>query len=230
MPMTLGGLQQPYQTAQPLGTMPTSVGGMPFAGGMGAPSGGGATQATGGAPSGGNFTIPMTAFPYSTQFSNQGSSQSSNSGINWNTPFMQSLLPQLQSSAANLRGDIEGMGQTLQDQYANLMRRGMGPEAFQGTLNSLANRGMLNSSVAGDSMAGVQKGTARMIADQQFNSMLAQQQALQNIPNILANLAQLGQESSSRGGSYGSSQSYQANPLAPYELMSRLFMYQPTVQ
>ena len=143
---------------------------------------------------------------------------------------MKSLLPQLQSSAQNLRGDIEGMGQTLQDQYSNLMRRGMGPESFQGTLNSLANRGMMGSSMGGDAMASTAKGISKMIADQQFNSMLAQQQALQNIPNILANMAQLGQESRSGGSSYGSSQSIQQNPFAPYQIALDFMKFQPSVQ
>lgn len=171
------------------------------------------------------FNIPTNLFPTSTSTQKSGSSSSSWGGINWKSPFMKDLLPYLQDAPGKLIGAVDNMGQTLNDQYANLMRRGLGPEAYQGTLNQLAQKGMLNSSVAGDSMASATKGISKMIGDQAFDSMLGQYSAQMQVPSILAQLAQLGQESKTSSGSSSTSTSASSNPLAPYELMASLLKY-----
>ena len=161
-------------------------------------------------------------FPTSTSTQQSGSSNSSKSGINWDSPFMKQLYPTITKAAADLPGLAASMGDTIQGQYSNLMRQGMGPNAFTGTLNSLAGRGMLNSNIASNAIASTGQGIAQNIGNQAFNSMLAGQNAQMQVPGLLAQLANLGQETKSSGGSYSNSKSVSSNPLAPYELMSGL--------
>ena len=93
------------------------------------------------------------------------------------------------------------------------------------TLNQLAQRGMLNSNVAGNALAGAQNQAAQDIANQGFNSQLAQYAAQMQLPNILGNIAQLAQESTGSGTSTSTSSSKSQNPLAPYELMAGMLRY-----
>lgn len=133
-----------------------------------------------------------------------GRSQSTNqsqSGINWGTPFMQAIAPELISSAQALQPNVENMAKTLQDQYGALMRQGLGPQAFQGTLNEMAGRGMLGSTETSAALQNTAKDVMTNIGNQAFNAMLGQQQAQMQVPQILGSLAQLGQEASSLGQS-----------------------------
>ena len=160
--------------------------------------------------------------PYSISTNKSSSGGSSQSGINWNSQFMKQLSPMLTQSAAGAVSSVGNMGQELQGKYGNMMRQSMAPDAFQGTLNSLAGRGMLNSKVASDSMATAGRGVAQDIGNQYFNSMLGQYDAQMKLPAYLAQLAQLGQESRSASGSSSEGYSYSANPLAPYQLAKDL--------
>jgi len=175
------------------------------------------------------FTIPTDLYPTSTSKQSNYSSGHSHSGINWNSPLSKGLLPSLLSTGQNLQSLTENMGQTLQDQYANLMQRALQPQAFQGTLNDLASKRMLNSTVAKDALSSAGKGIARMVADQAFNSQLAQQQAQMQVPQTLANLISLSQETNQSNKSSSSSSARSSNPLEPYELMSQMLRYQPSV-
>ena len=188
-----------------------------------------------------NFEIPTNLFPTST--SNQSSSQSGNSsnkgssqsqsGMNWTSDFMKNLMPSLNQSLTGLQGRVDEMGGTLQDQYSNLMRRSMQPENFQGVLNSLANKGMINSTTGENTMATAGKGIAQSVADKAFESQLQQQLASLQVPGILSNAAGLGQESSAKSSSSGQSStsggststSTYSNPLAPFELMASMVKY-----
>ena len=230
-----------------------------------------------------NFNVPATAAPTSTSTSTGGSTstgtnqatsaqQSTGSnqaqsaqqaqslqnslgqtGINWGNPVNSAILPQLISSAQALPGVANNMGQTVQDQYSSLMNQAMGPQAFQGTLNELASRNMLNSSVAGNAMAQTAVPIAQAIGNQGWQSSLAGQQAQMQVPTSLAQLAQLGQESTNQstgssvsGGtststgqqqSTGTSQStgnqqssstqasdsLNTNPLAAYQTMAQFY-------
>ncbi len=169
-----------------------------------------------------NVNIPTTPFMTNMSTGSQSSGSSSKSGINWSLPFLKDLQPRLLGSADTAIDAAENMSGTLQDQYSNMMRRAMGPEAFQGTLNQLAQRGMVNSTQGENAMSGAAKGIAKMIADQAFQSLLAGEQAKMQVPSILAQLAQLGQETTSSSGSRGSSNSvsYQA---PDYRLLAEIY-------
>lgn len=187
------------------------------------------------------FNIPLDAFPWSGNISQSqnlalntsGSSGGSRSGIDWNLPFMKSLMPQLNTSVSSLMDTANNLGTTIGDKYSALMRQGLGPSAFQGTLNQLSNRGMLQSNVASDTLARAGTNIMQDIANRGFDALLAGAQAKMQVPSILGSLANLGQTSTSgygstsQGISGGTSnqRSYSANPLAPYELFSNLLRY-----
>ena len=170
---------------------------------------------------GNNFNIPTNL--YSTSGSTSQNQSNQQSGIDWNTPFMQQILPSLTGAATNLQPNVDAMKQTLQDQYSNMMREALGPGALQGTLNQLAGRNMLNSQVASDALRGVSRDIMKDVANRGYESLLAQQAAQMEVPSILGNLAELGRRST--GTSTGTSTSSTQNPLEPYQLMAQLMMY-----
>ena len=170
---------------------------------------------------GNNFNIPTNL--YSTSGSTSQNQSNQQSGIDWNTPFMQQILPSLTGAATNLQPNVDAMKQTLQDQYSNMMREALGPGALQGTLNQLAGKNMINSQVAKDALRGVSRDIMKDVANRGYESLLAQQAAQMEVPSILGNLAELGRRST--GTSTGTSTSSTQNPLEPYQLMASLMMY-----
>ncbi|MDY6827230.1 MAG: hypothetical protein SVV67_08705 [Bacillota bacterium] len=172
-----------------------------------------------------DFTIPTNLFPTTTSQSSGSSSNKNQSGINWGRPVAAQMEQPIINAGLALPGVVNNMGQTLQGQYGNAMRQAMGPNQFQGTLNQLAARGMLNSNVASDTLAGAQNQAAQDIANQGFNSMLSQYAAQMKLPELLGTIAQLANESSGSSSSYNSSTSKSQNPLAPYELMGSMLRY-----
>lgn len=219
----------------------------------------------------GSFTVPTTAIPTSTSASTGGSTsagqqqatsgqqstgaqqaqslQSSlgQTGINWNNPLVSGILPSLISSGQALPGLAQNLGETVQGQYSNLMNQALGPQAFQGTLNELASRNMLNSSVAGNALAQTAFPIAQAVGNQGFQSALAGQQAQMQVPTSLAELAKLGQEStqqatgtstsagtqqstgtsqstgSQQAQSQQAAESLNTNPLAAYQTMAQFY-------
>jgi hypothetical protein len=172
-----------------------------------------------------SFNIPTNLFPTSHSSSGGTSSNESQSGINWSRPVAAQMENPIITAGQALPGVVNNMGETIQGQYANAMRQAMGPNQFQGTLNQLAQRGMLGSNVASDTLAQAQNQAAQDIANQGFQSQLSQYAAQMQLPGILGNIAQLANESTGKGTSTSSSSSSSQNPLAPYELMARMMTY-----
>ena len=160
-----------------------------------------------------NFDIPSDVYPYSK------STTQSRTGLDWGTDFGQVLQPLLQESTQQLPGLLSGLVPTLQGQYSNLMKKALGPQAFQGTLNQLAQRGMLDSTVAGDALSKTATNIMSDIGDKGYTSLLQGLLAQTQLPTQLGNLGQLLQTSTSAG------ESITEQPLAPYELMARMLMY-----
>jgi len=166
---------------------------------------------------GSKFSVPMGLFPHSGSSSKQGSK----TAIDWSTPLGQTLLPMIQAGAKNLPGLAENLGQTLQNQYQTLMRESLQPQAFQGILNQLASKGVLDSSVASNALSRTASDIAQRIGQQGYLSALKGIETKMNVPGMLGNLAELARVSEAQSVS----RSEQANPLAPYELMARMLMY-----
>ena len=133
------------------------------------------------------------------------------SGPNWGGQFSSGVLPLLRQATSSLPAQVQKLPGVLQGMYGNLMRRGMGPQGFQGTLNQLASRGMLNSSVASDALSKAATGIAENIGNQAYPSYLAGLREQIELPSTLSRLAQLEQSSS--------------DPMRAYELLARMLMY-----
>lgn len=167
-----------------------------------------------GMPQPSSFNIPTDLHPGSSS----SSSSSGHTGINWESPAAATALPYLQQATEDLPGYVQSIPGLLTSQYSNLMDEAMGPNAFQGTLNNLASRNVLNSSIASDAMARLANSIAQNIGNQSYLAQLQGVNAQMNLPNLLGQIATLGQESTSRSG--GSSSN--SNPLAPYTLMAQM--------
>jgi len=174
-----------------------------------------------------DYNVPTDLFPSTNQSSQSSGSSNSRSGINFQSPVTAAIMPDLIRSGQNLQGNVDAMGGRLQDLYANQMRRAFDPNNFQGLLNRLSNRGVMDSSIAENTLAQAGSMASKAIADKAFESNLAQSQAQLQVPNILAGIAGLGQESVSEGTQAASSQSSTQDPLAPYQLMADYMFFKP---
>lgn len=128
----------------------------------------------------------------------------SESGIDFNAnELLSSIKGLLEEQVPLIPERASELGSALQAKYSNLMKR-VAPQAFQGTLNNLASRNILDSSIASDTLANIGTGLAENVGDQAYDSYLQGLLSEMNVPTQLSTLAQLGQRSTSE------------NPLAPY--------------
>lgn len=174
-----------------------------------------ASQFTGvDAPFNPTWDVPLNKFPQSS------SSQSSRSfsGIDWGRPVAKGLLDQILSSAQALPGQAKALPRRLNDYFRMLMQEALGPGAFQGTLNNLAARNMIDSSVASDALSEAAIPIMRDVGQRGFQAVLEGLKSEMQVPGMLGQIASLDQISEAFSG--GSSSS--SNPLAPYEIMARL--------
>ena len=193
-------------TREKLG-LPTNFGGMlgtsPLINGQ--PAGGGGGGGIDISPGGG--FIP-NAVPGSS------SSSQSQSGINWQAPILSTIQPLLDESIQALPGLAQSYPQKIQRGYEGMMRTALSPQAMQGALNQLNRRGMINSSVAGDTLSKLSGSIASQIGASYYPAMMAGLDKQWELPSLLGNIAAgLGKESASV------SLSESSDPLAPYKLM-----------
>ncbi|MCP4262831.1 MAG: DUF4214 domain-containing protein [Planctomycetes bacterium] len=132
----------------------------------------------------GLFDLPKLGLehaPTSTSFS----------GVDFSAnPFMQSLLPLLTEQVGLLPGLAQAFGPAVQNQFSNILRSALRPDAFQGTLNQLANRNVLSGDVASDALSRTASDITRQIGDKAFGSTLAGMEKQLQVPGILGSLAQ----------------------------------------
>ena len=166
--------------------------------------------------------IPTDAYPSSSSSSSNQSTSSSKTGINWESPVAAGLLDSLLNSGNNLQTYTDNLGKSLQNQYQNMLRQAMNPANFQGVLNSLSNRRVLNSDIASDTMSKFASAIASDIANKNFEAQVQQAQAQMQVPTILANLMSLGNESTSQSQSTGQSQSESSDKSALYQILANL--------
>lgn len=143
-------------------------------------------------------------------------SQTQTQGLDYNNEYVQALAPQLAEQAAGLSERIDEGVEQAQDYYQNQMNRAMGPQAFQGTLNTLAGRNVLDSSVAEGALMQTQQQTAQAIADKAYQAALAGTQLQMDVPGKVGGV--LGQ----LGGQTTEVTQTTEDPLEPYRLSSNL--------
>jgi len=159
--------------------------------------------------------------------------------------LMGAVLPMLVQQVGNLPKNIDDYVTNAANMYEGQARTLMG-DAMQGLMNNLAGRNMLNSSVAGDAISKTMAQIFPTFADKTFQAGMEGANMRLQMPQILGNLAQLGQFSTGLGGSQSTNQgqsasgslgtsastsqsanqsrsaagSQTANPLAPFELVA----------
>ena len=160
----------------------------------------------------------------STSGSTGGGSSSSQSGINWNDPASAGILRNLLGAANKVPGVADSLSGTLQAQYESLMRDAMQPQNFQGVLNNLNSKGMLNSTVAGTAMGRHASDMKKAIGDKMWDSQLAGSAAQMQVPSILAEIARLGQQSTGSGSQYSSGSGYSQDPYEADRILRDLIL------
>ncbi len=161
-----------------------------------------------------DFNIDPGLRDYSTQQSTSGAASSGQSGMDWTDPFAGSILSTLTREAQALPGRAGSMGDTLMSGYGNLLQEALQGGAFQDTLNDLAERGMIDSTVASNALAKTTTDISKTVADKAFDAQMAQLGAQMQVPTSLAEMAALGQSSSDQARTDAQSTAYKENELA----------------
>jgi len=160
------------------------------------------------APAGSLFDMP-TLTPESGTTT---STATGTSGIDWNTPGVAGLLDQIRNWTGIASGNAANAPGNINNFYRNMMQNALQPQAFQGTLNNLRQRNMLDSSVASDALAGAASGIAGQVGNQALDSYLKGFDVQQGMPNMLGQLANV------LGGKSTTATGTQTDPMAAYRL------------
>lgn len=164
-----------------------------------------------GAINGGNFPDLFQPDLYST------SRSSSFSGLakKYRKQIGNTLVPEMVQKATELPETIDKYTQNAADLYQRLSRRAL--EDAQGSiLNNLANRNVLNSSVASDAISKSIKDIVPTFADRGYQAAMEGAKMQATVPSILGQLASLAKYSTASGSSQ--------DPLEPYKLLSNFVM------
>ena len=125
--------------------------------------------------------------------------------------FLNTLMPKLNEGINNYNTNID-TAYNLADQRALSTAKKSMREGAGSILNNLANRNVLNSTVASDALSKGMSDISNQAADRSYQAGSAAAAMKANYPSVLGNLAQLG------------SYSEQNDPLDPYRLVSNMFM------
>lgn len=178
--------------------------------------------------------IPATSESSST--SSGTTSGTTSSGIDWGSPGVSGLLDQIKDWTGRASGMAENVIPNINNFYGNMMRNALGPQAFQGTLNTLRERNMLDSSVAENALANTATGIAGNIGGQGLNTYLKGYDTQMQMPGMLTELANMlgGRGTTSTGATSGtasgttlgtaSNTGSTTNPRDIYDLVFRNFV------
>ena len=139
------------------------------------------------------------------------STSTGTSGIDWDSAGVEGLLSQIQDWVGRASGLAQNSQANIGNFYNNMMRESLGPQAFQGTLNNLRERNMIDSSVASDALANAQTGIASNIGNRAFDTYLKGYDTQMQMPGMLSQMAQ------GLGGKSASSTT--TDPMAAYRLI-----------
>lgn len=156
-----------------------------------------------------NFMLPSGSevFPFSQTY--QGIGQ------DWQKKLMSSVMPQLTDSVNNMSGNIDSYldnsmkayGQQLQDTLKTNIPK---------TVTNLANRGVLDSSTASNAISRTQQSAYKNYADQGYQAALQAALLKLKMPEVLTNIAGLGQYATK----------YDEDKTALYQTLAQMLMYQ----
>ena len=128
------------------------------------------------------FTLPDDKYPYS------GLPES------YRDRLLGFVMPQLEQGINNQRGDIDDFTQNALGTYRQELDRSM-KEMIPNQINQLANRGILSSTVASDTLSRTASKAATQSATKGYETAMQAALMKNNIPNTLAGLLQYGQSS-----------------------------------
>ena len=128
----------------------------------------------------------------------------------FNTTFLENLMPQMNNAINNYDANIDQSTNLANQMYSNIAKKAIKKDAT-GVLNNLASRNILNSTVASDALAKSATNIADSLANKGFETGMLAAGMKAEKPKVLGSLLGQGQVST------------QENPLAPYELISRLY-------
>ena len=163
------------------------------------------------------FDMPTITPDSGTTTSNTTGQTSS--GIDWGSPGVAGLLDQIKGWISTSSGLAQNAQANIGNYYNNLMRESLGPQAFQGTLNNLRSRNMLNSSVASDALATAQSNIAGDIGNRAFDTYLKGYDTQMQMPNMLTQLADVLGGRAATSADTGTATGTVNDPMAVYRLL-----------
>jgi len=157
------------------------------------------------------FNFPLDIKPYTER------TESSYSGLSggYGQGLLRSLMPQLQTSIANMPGNIDRYtGQALggyQQMMQDALRRNI-PTA----IGNLANRGIISSTEGQRVLSDVYSSAAIDAANKGYQTAMQTALLKANIPSVLGQIAELGKISTTTG------RTYQEDPTRMYSIAADL--------
>ena len=135
-----------------------------------------------------NETSKQNQTNNTTGTTTQNTNQKQTSGIDWSSPVAKAALPQILQQMQQLPGLAKTAGTKAQDIYKKDMVQAMSPAELQGALNSLAGKGMVNSTVGQNTLANTEDLAAKNIGNKAFNASLANTEEQMKVPQILSGI------------------------------------------
>jgi hypothetical protein len=160
-------------------------------------------------PSGIEF--PTDIFPSSTTSSN------TYSGLpgNYQNELLKTLMPQLNSSIKNMPGNIDDYTNQALGSYQMALQNALRTN-IPTAINSLANRGIINSTEGQRILSGVNSSAAIDASTKGYQTAMEAAKLKAAIPSMLAQIGELGKSSST------TSQNYQSDPTAMYQIIASM--------
>lgn len=185
------------------------------------------------------FTFPKgeDIFPFSSSSSSGGSQQSASSSsqsrsysglpTQYRDELLSAVMPSLSGGVQNMEQNIDDYTNQAYSRYQQQMQN-MLRETMPQAISNLSQRGILDSSVASDTLSKLKAQIMNSIGDKMFQAGMTGSQMKVAMPQILGNIAQLGQsqdasnrsQSRSSGSSQQRSQSYQEDKTRMYDIFS----------
>jgi hypothetical protein len=166
---------------------------------------------------GGGGGAGTTWTPKGVPYSTSSSGGNSFSGMDWSKSPVS--FQYVQDQANMLPQLAQNVGDSSYQRYSQMMKDALGDKgSFANVLNEMGGRNMMGSTVQSDALGNAALGITRDIGDKAYASDIQANLARMNIPQILAQIAGLGQVS--QGSTSGSS--YSADPSRPEQIIAGL--------
>jgi len=139
------------------------------------------------------------------------------------TPFLENIMPLLNTTISSLPATIDKYTNNAAKLYGQMGGQ-MLNQQMPDYLNALNRRGILDSTITSDALRGLGRDISDYTGNKVYEAGMNAAQMAANIPSVLGQLATLGQSSQSSGTStgFGGSNSTTTDPLAPYYLLNSL--------